>query len=59
MPDILSMTIGQVVDFCKSYNDRQKTAQEASDSPKSEERRKSVKHYRLANQDEINAYFSR
>ena len=51
MTDIRGMQIGQLVDFCVDYNDRQKKAEaEAEKGEKRETRRK-------ANQNDINAYF--
>lgn len=49
MEDMRRMTVGQVVDFCISYNQRQKAFE------KEEKRPKSIK--RKANQNDINAFF--
>lgn len=47
MSDIKKMQIGQLVDFCISYNARHKKSQEESSSGRP----------RKATQDEINAFF--
>lgn len=44
------MQLGQVVDFVLDYNERQKAAEERA------ERRKNMKHYRLASPDEVDAF---
>ena len=51
MTDIKKMQIGQVVDFCISYNERQKAAQKAQ--------KYAEKHgtKRKATQNDINAFF--
>ena len=51
MEDMRKMTIGQVVDFCMSYNNRQKRAEKA------EKRAKKHGIKRKANQNDINAFF--
>lgn len=61
LSDIKRMTLGQVVDFCMSYNERQKKAQEAQNAdskPVNKPGRKTGGYkYRMATQDEIDAYF--
>ena len=52
MTDLHRMQIGQIVDFCVEYNNRQK---QAKDELKKAEKKKVKKH--RANQDEINAFF--
>ena len=49
--DIRRMQLGQVVDFCISYNERQKAAEKAQ---KQAEKRN---HKRKASQNDINAFF--
>lgn len=51
MEDIRKMQIGQVVDFCIAYNDRQKEAEKAQ--------KHAEKHgtKRKATQSDINAFF--
>lgn len=51
MADIRKMQIGQLVDFCIDYNERQKKAEEAAEKEEKQETR------RKANQNDINAYF--
>lgn len=51
MSDIRNMQLGQVVDFCIAYNDRQKEAERQA--KKAEKRAKK----RRANQNDINSYF--
>ena len=51
MSDIRRMQLGQVVDFCISYNERQ---QEAEKQAKREEKRG---RRRRASQNDINAFF--
>jgi len=51
MTDIRRMQLGQVVDFCVAYNERQKKAEKLAKA----EEKKSRK--RKANQNDINAYF--
>lgn len=46
MADVREMTIGDLVDFCIDYNNREKRAQESA------ERSKNVKHYRMATAEE-------
>ena len=50
MQDIKRIQLGQVVDFCIDYNQRQKEAEEKA------ERRSKAKHYRLATKDEVDAF---
>ena len=57
MDDITSMTLGEVVDFCISFNERQKQANQSSGSQGEKKKQKPAKKYRLATQEEINAYF--
>ena len=47
MTDVKSMQIGQIVDFCIAYNNRQKQG----------EKEKKVKQKRRATQKDINAFF--
>lgn len=47
MSDIRKMRLGEVVDFCYAYNERQKDAEEKSEKPKK----------RKATQNDINAFF--
>ena len=51
MTDIKKMQVGQVVDFCIAYNERQKAAQKAE--------KHAEKHgtKRKATQNDINAFF--
>lgn len=51
MSDIRKMQLGQVVDFCISYNERQKEAEKAQ--------KRAEKHgtKRKASQNDINAFF--
>ena len=51
MSDIRRMQVGQVVDFCISYNQRQKKAEKAQ--------KRAEKHgtKRKASQNDINAFF--
>jgi hypothetical protein len=51
MSDIRRMQLGQVVDFCIAYNERQKEAEKMA--KKAEKRAQK----RRANQNDINAYF--
>lgn len=51
MSDIRKMQVGQVVDFCITYNERQKAAQKA------EKRAETRGNKRKGTQDDINAYF--
>ena len=51
MSDIRKMQIGQVVDFCISFNDRQKEAE------KKAKREEKFGHRRKATQNDINAFF--
>lgn len=47
MSDIRKMRLGEVVDFCCAYNERQKDAEKKSEKPKK----------RKATQNDINAFF--
>lgn len=47
MSDIRKMRLGEVVDFCYTYNERQKDAEKKSEKPKK----------RKATQNDINAFF--
>ena len=47
MQDVRRMQLGEVVDFCIDYNSRQKQAE------KTTERKRTVKHYRLATPEEV------
>lgn len=51
MTDIMRMQLGQVVDFCIAFNDRQKAAEKAA---KREEKRG---RKRKAKQGDINSFF--
>lgn len=51
MSDIRKMQVGQVVDFCIAYNDREKAAQKA------QKRAETGKSKRKATQNDINAFF--
>jgi len=51
MEDVRKMTIGQVVDFCISYNNRQKTAEREAQKQEKQGRK------RKASQGDINAFF--
>ncbi len=51
MSDIRRMQLGQVVDFCISYNERQREAEKAQ--KRAEKRKKK----RKASQNDINAFF--
>lgn len=51
MTDINHMQIGQVVDFCIVYNNRQIAAEKAAEQGKARPRK------RKANQNDINAFF--
>lgn len=48
------MQIGQVVDFCIEYNNRQKRAEKAAEA---EEKRGGKPKKRRATQNDINAFF--
>ena len=50
MDAIRRMQLGQIVDFVIDYNERQKEAQQT------EERRKTMKHYRLATPKETSEF---
>lgn len=47
MSDLKQMQIGQIVDFCIAYNERQKKAQQKANQPDT----------RKATQNDINAFF--
>lgn len=49
--DIRRMQLGQVVDFCISYNERQKAAEKAQKRAEKRARK------RKASQNDINAFF--
>ena len=51
MTDIRRMQLGQVVDFCISYNERQDMAEKA------QKRAEKQKNKRKASQNDINAFF--
>jgi len=51
MADIRRMQLGQVVDFCISYNERQKAAEKA------QKRAEKYGTRRKASQNDINAFF--
>lgn len=51
MPDVKKMQLGQLVDFCLSYNERQKQAEEL------EEKQKNPPKYRMASPAEVSAYY--
>lgn len=51
MADIRKMQLGQVVDFCISYNERQKEAEKAQKRAEKRGRR------RKGTQNDINAFF--
>ena len=51
MSDIRRMQLGQVVDFCMAYNERQKAAEKA------EKRAEKKGTKRKATQNDINAFF--
>ena len=51
MSDIKKMQIGQIVDFCISYNERQKQAE------KQEKKEQKFGKKRKASQNDINAFF--
>ncbi len=53
MHDIRKMQVGQIVDFCISFNERQQTAEQTADKEKDRPKK------RKATQAEINAYFGR
>lgn len=50
MNDVKEMTIGDLVDICIDYNNREKAAQEKAD------RSKNVKHYRMATPEETRKF---
>ena len=52
MSDIQKMQVGQIVDFCISYNERQKDAEERA-------RKEQKPRTREATQADIDAYFGR
>ena len=52
MTDIRRLQIGQVVDFCIDYNNRNK-----QNEPDDKAGKKKVKSYRLASDAEISAFF--
>ena len=51
MTDIRKMQVGQVVDFCISYNERQRQAERKAKHEEKHGRK------RKANQNDINAFF--
>ena len=51
MQDIKRMQIGQVVDFCIAYNERQEQAERAAKHEKARPKK------RKGNQNDINAFF--
>lgn len=51
MSDIRNMQLGQVVDFCMAYNERQEEAEKRARKAEKRAQR------RRANQNDINAYF--
>ena len=51
--DMKKMQIGQVVDFCIAYNERNKKEEPEGSTPG----RPKAKKFRLATQAEIDAYF--
>lgn len=51
MNDIRKMQLGQVVDFCIAYNERQKTAEREYKAAEKKAQK------RQATQNDINAYF--
>ena len=51
MSDLRLMTLGQVVDFCISYNERQERTEKAQEQDKEQGGR------HRATQDEIDAFF--
>ena len=53
MQDIRRMQLGQVVDFCISYNNRQKQAEAENESNKKQSKNKK----RKGTQADINAFF--
>lgn len=50
MTDVREMMIGDLVDFCIDYNDREKASREKA------ERSKNVKHYRMATPEETRQF---
>ena len=51
MSDVRRMQIGQAVDFCASYNERQEAAEKAA------KKQEKQGHKRKASQGDINAFF--
>lgn len=51
MSDMRKMQIGQIVDFCIAYNDRQKEAEKQNEHDEKKPKK------RKATQDDINAFF--
>lgn len=51
MTDIRKMQVGQLVDFCISYNERLKASQKAEKRAETKEKK------RKASQNDINAFF--
>lgn len=51
MTDIRKMQVGQLVDFCISYNERQEEAQKRAEKEEAKSRK------RKATQNDINAFF--
>ena len=59
MEDVREMQLGQLVDFCISYNERQKEAEEEMEASNNKKTKKPKTYkYRLATQEEIDAYFN-
>lgn len=50
MQDMRRMTVGEIVDFVRAFNVRQKKGEE------SEKKKKAVKHYRFATPAETSAF---
>ncbi len=57
MEGIISMPLGQVVDFCMAFNERQKEAENAEKASSEKKNKPTGNKYRLATQEEIDAYF--
>ena len=53
MSDMRKMRLGEVVDYCYAYNERQKEAEDTSDK----KRKHTRSNKRKANQNDINAFF--
>lgn len=51
------MPLGQVVDFCMAFNERQKQSDDDGKASSEKKSKPTGKKYRMATQEEIDAYF--